>query len=204
MGHFVDGGPGRPEEQRRHEQGHRHGQGAGREGRPAGKGRVHLAGVIDVIRHQPVQGGIQGREQLLARHGSGTGRRRLAEILAQAFCHAGGRTLFVLGIPDENQAEHLPDACGPRAFPVRPVRCGSLRGQSREYIFRWPRAGAFAGLRRGIRLMGVHPSPPSRQMLPRKPPCPLPGQASGLRRRCRADASKWHRAVRTSSTCRSP
>lgn len=35
MGHFVDGGPGRPEEQRRHEQGHRHGQGAGREGRPA-------------------------------------------------------------------------------------------------------------------------------------------------------------------------
>lgn len=204
MGHFVDGGPGGPDEQRHDEQGHRHGQGTGRERGPAGQGRIHLAGIIDVIRHQTMQGSVQSREQLLARHGLVSGGRCLAEILAQARRHAGGGTLLPLGIPHEDQAEHLQDAGEQRTLPGLPVRYGSLGRQRRKDIFRRPGFNTVTALRRGIRLTGVHPSPPSRQRLPREPPAPFPGQTSWLRRRCRASASGWRHAARTSAACRSP
>ena len=204
MGHFVDGSPGGPDEQRHDKQRHRHGQGTGREGGPAGQRRIHFTGIIDVIRHEPMQGGIKGREQLLARHGLVTGGRRLAEILAQAFRHAGGGTLLMFGVPYEDQTEHLPDAGEQRTFPGLSVGYGGLRGQRRKDIFRRPGPRTVSGLRHGIRFTGVHPSPPSRQLFPRELPCPFPGQAFWLRRHCRASASGWHHAARTSAACRSP
>ena len=161
MGHFVDGGPGRPDDQHHQQQGHGNGQRAGREGRTARKGRVHFAGIIDVIRHQAVQGRIQSGEQFLARHGLlfARGSRSLAEMLAQTLRHTGPWLLLPLGIAHEDQAQQPPDpgeqGCFPRGWRRLRRQCGKNVAQ---------RSGLrpLFILRHGIRLTLVHLFPPLR------------------------------------------
>lgn len=63
MGHLVDLGKSRPDQQAGEH--HRHGdrKGAHAETRPPGQGGVHFAGKLDVVGGEPVQGRVHGCEQ---------------------------------------------------------------------------------------------------------------------------------------------